>query len=153
MTAGRKPKPTHLKALAGTYRPDRANPAEPQPPVGLPEPPAELDAVGRQMWEFVGRELHACGMMTTVDGPQLHLLCMAWSRYCMASKKITPETMLLKSPKGYPIQNPYLSIMNKAFEQVQKTLTELGMSPSSRSRVMRSGGGDEGGEMETWLNG
>ena len=28
MTAGRKPKPTALKLIQGTYRPDRANPNE-----------------------------------------------------------------------------------------------------------------------------
>jgi P27 family predicted phage terminase small subunit len=43
--------------------------------------------------------------------------------------------MLVKSPSGYAIQNPWLSIANKAFDQMMKLMTEFGMTPSSRSRV------------------
>jgi len=43
--------------------------------------------------------------------------------------------MIVKSPKGYPIQNPFLAIANKAQRTCMDILTEFGMTPSSRTRV------------------
>jgi hypothetical protein len=43
--------------------------------------------------------------------------------------------MIVRSPRGYPIQSPYLAIANKAWQQVQQGLAEFGMSPSARTRV------------------
>ena len=42
----------------------------------------------------------------------------------------------MKAPKtGVPMQNPALSIANKAMQEMTKLLAEFGMTPSSRSKV------------------
>jgi P27 family predicted phage terminase small subunit len=43
--------------------------------------------------------------------------------------------MVIKSPSGYPMPNPYLGIANKALNHCQKLWAELGLTASSRSRV------------------
>lgn len=51
MQRGRPRKPTAQKALAGTLRKDRTNPAEPSgPPTALPEPPQALTEDERAAW-------------------------------------------------------------------------------------------------------
>jgi P27 family predicted phage terminase small subunit len=46
---------------------------------------------------------------------------------------------MVRSPSGYPIQNPMLAIANKAQEQCLKILAEFGLTPSSRSRIRPDG--------------
>jgi len=65
----------------------------------------------------------------------LAMLAQTWMRYTTASDRLRKTGLLVKAPSSYPIQNPHLAIMNKAQEQLQKLLTEFGMTPSSRSRV------------------
>jgi P27 family predicted phage terminase small subunit len=43
--------------------------------------------------------------------------------------------MVRVTKNGFTEQNPYFPIANKAKEQMLKALIELGMTPSSRSRV------------------
>jgi hypothetical protein len=42
---------------------------------------------------------------------------------------------LLKSPSGYVQQSPWMAIANKQLELMGRYMTELGMTPASRSRV------------------
>jgi P27 family predicted phage terminase small subunit len=42
---------------------------------------------------------------------------------------------VIKTNKGYPIQNPYLGISNTALENIRRFLIEFGMSPASRSKL------------------
>jgi threonine dehydratase len=42
---------------------------------------------------------------------------------------------VVKSPTGYPIQSPYVSIANRQTEIMMKIATEFGFTPASRSRI------------------
>lgn len=65
---GRPRKPTAQKALAGTLRPSRENPAEPSlTPAPLPEPPANLTAFERQAWEDLRRLIDPMQIATAAD--------------------------------------------------------------------------------------
>ena len=52
-----------------------------------------------------------------------------------AEDALKKHGVLVKSPNGSPMPNPYLAIANKAMEQMRALLAEFGMSPSSRTRV------------------
>ena len=45
--------------------------------------------------------------------------------------------MVIKSPSGYPVHNPYLSIANTALKQLQQFANEFGMTPSSRTKAAK----------------
>jgi P27 family predicted phage terminase small subunit len=50
--------------------------------------------------------------------------------------KLREYGAVLKSPtKGVPLLSPYLTIANRAMEQMRQFLSEFGMSPASRSRI------------------
>jgi phage terminase small subunit len=42
---------------------------------------------------------------------------------------------MVKSPSGYPIQSPYVSIANRHAELMMRISAESGFTPASRSRI------------------
>ena len=143
MKAGRKPKPTQMKVVQGTFRKDRANPNEAKPKKQLPPCPDFLKGTARQEYFRIGRKLERIGVLTEVDDIALIGLCQSWAEYLEATEQASKTGMLVKSPSGYPIFNPYVTLANQALKRVKSFLTEFGMTPSSRSRVMASPGENE----------
>jgi P27 family predicted phage terminase small subunit len=83
----------------------------------------------------MGRKLRAFGLVTVIDKAALAAYCQAWGRWVEAEQQLRKYGPVIKSPSGFPIQSPYLTIANKAMEQMTRMLVEFGMTPSSRSRV------------------
>jgi P27 family predicted phage terminase small subunit len=146
MTAGRKPKPTQMKVVQGTFRKDRANPSEPKPKRQLPPCPDFLEGRTRKEYYRIGRKLERIGVLTEVDDLALIGLCQSWAEYLETTEQARKTGMLVKSPSGYPIVNPYVVLANQALKRVKSFLTEFGMTPSSRSRVMAAPREDEDDE-------
>jgi len=132
---GRKPKPKAMKILAGTFREDRANPHEPVAPAAVPDCPLHLSDDARQEWFRVCGVLAKMGILSEHYRTPLAMYCAAYARWANAEKEVREGGEIVKSPNGYPIQNPYLAVANKAMEQMIKLAPEFGMSPSSLSRV------------------
>ena len=135
MTAGRKPKPTALKLIQGTYRPDRANPSEPRPKPGIPPCPKYLQGEARRQYRKTARKLARIGLLTELDDMALSMLCQGWADYLEATDQVMKSGMLVKSPNGFPVLNPYLVAANQALKKVRSLLVEFGMTPGSRSRI------------------
>jgi P27 family predicted phage terminase small subunit len=135
MTAGRKPKPTKMKVVQGTFRKDRVVLNEPKPKNQLPPCPDFLEGKARQEYFRIGRKLERIGVLTEVDELALVSLCQSWAEYIEATEQARKTGMLVKSPSGYPILNPYVTLANQALKRVRSFLTEFGMTPSSRCRV------------------
>jgi P27 family predicted phage terminase small subunit len=136
MTAGRKPKPTQMKVVQGTFRKDRANPCEPKPKKGMPPCPDFLEGMARKEYFRIGRKLERIGILTEVDDLALIGLCQSWAEYLESTEQVRKTGMLVKAPSGYPILNPYVTLANQALKRVKAFLTEFGMTPSSRTRVV-----------------
>jgi len=130
-----KPLPTALKIFKNTARKDQLNEFEPAPARDQIQPPDNLSDGALKNWGLVVEQLKSAGIMTNLDNQALGLYCEAYSRWCEANSKIAEHGMVIKAPSGYPVQSPYLSISNKAFEQMRAMLSEFGMTPSSRSRI------------------
>ncbi len=135
MTVGRKSKPTALKLIQGTYRPDRTNPAEPKPRTGIPPCPKILQGDARKHYLKTARKLARIGLLTELDDLALSMLCQSWAEYLEATDQEIKTGMLVKSPNGFPVLNPYLIAANQALKMVRSLLAEFGMTPGSRSRI------------------
>lgn len=143
---GRKPKPTAEKALDGNPGKRPINDAEPQPPAvddAFDVPPPELagdDLVAaRTEWTRLAPLLRACRQITEADRAALLALCIEWARYLEARSKAYPR--VVKAPTGYAMPNPWLAIQTKALAGCLKLWPELGLTPSSRSRVTTAADG------------
>ena len=139
MNAGRKPKPTALKLIQGTYRPDRANPSEPHPRPVIPPCPKFLQGEAREAYRKTAKKLARIGLLTELDDMALSMLCQGWADYLEATDQVRKSGILVKSPNGFPVLNPYLVAANQALKKVRTLLVEFGMTPGSRSRIQALG--------------
>jgi phage terminase small subunit len=112
-----KPKPSALKVLQGTDRPDRANPAEPKPRRTAPTCPMWLEKEARREWRKLAPELVRIGLLTAVDGPAFAAFCQTFARYQQA--ELAGD--LAKIRVYLPLLRPLL--------------TEFGLTPAARARL------------------
>jgi P27 family predicted phage terminase small subunit len=143
MAAGRKPKPTNLKLIQGTYRQDRARPFEPKPRITIPPCPKFLQGEAQKQFKETAKKLARIGLMTELDDMALSMLCQGWQEYLEATEQVRKSGILVKSPNGFPVLNPYLTVANQALKKVRSLLAEFGMTPGSRSRINAAVADDE----------
>lgn len=132
---GRKPKPTSLRVLQGNPGKRPVNTDEPAFPALASDCPKHLGPMAATEWARMKELFKVQNIFTEADRAALSAYCLAWGRWVEAENNVRQSGMLVKSPSGYPMQNPWLSIANKAMEQMHKLMTEFGLTPSSRSRV------------------
>ena len=132
---GRKPKPTRLKIIEGNpgKRPLRGN--EPQPPRSQPTCPAHLSPTAKAEWKRLAQSLNKIGLLTQADRAALAAYCQSYGRWVEAERKLAETPTLLKTPAGYVQASPWLTISSKQLELMAKFMAELGLTPSSRSRL------------------
>jgi len=132
---GRKPTPTALRALRGNPGRRLLNRREPKPKGGLPPCPPNVKGEARAAWRQIAKMLRDAGIGTVLDRNAMMLLVEAWQTWVTATTALRQSGLLIKSPSGYPLQNPLLAIANKAHEQLVRLLAEFGMTPASRTRI------------------
>jgi P27 family predicted phage terminase small subunit len=132
---GPAPKPTELKILEGTYRADRAARNEPKPRVKIPSCPAWLQGEGRKEYFRVARLLMELRVITDADRTALAAYAQQYQRWIDAEDMIRKSGILIKSPNGFLMQNPCLPIANTALKNMQRLMSEFGLTPASRTRI------------------
>jgi len=133
---GRKPKPTAAKRLAGNPGRRRLNENEPQiKSKKLPSCPRHLDKEARKEWRRLAKQLAEAGILTEIDRAVFAAYCRAWSLYVKADQAVQQYGSIFISKNKQPYQSPYLNQMTAAMKDMVRFAAELGMTPSSRSRV------------------
>jgi P27 family predicted phage terminase small subunit len=132
---GRKPLPSNVVRLRGNPGKRRLNDAEPRPASRLPACPACLGEEARKEWKRLARELGDLGLLTRIDRGMLAAYCQAHALWVEAVSSIVRYGTMVKSPNGYPMQSPYVAVANKQVDIMVRIASELGMTPSSRTRI------------------
>lgn len=132
---GRRPKPTRLKALTGNPGKRPLNEDEPMPEMNVPECPPELGPVAHREWDRLVGELITLRILTNLDRAALAAYCGAYALWAEATESIQKFGTMVKSPSGYPIQSPYVSIANRQAEIMMRIASEFGFTPASRGRI------------------
>lgn len=136
LVRGRKPLPTRLHVLHGNPSKKRLNEAEPEHPSIDPACPDELrDPIARAEWDRIVPAL-AHGHVTTVDRATLIGYCVKWGQFLAADAEASKHPLIVRSASGSPIPNPALKISDRAMALMLKAAAELGITPSSRSRIV-----------------
>ena len=138
---GRKPKPTVLKLVSGSknIRKDIEN--EPMPEGDLHAPPETMTEKQKAIWRHAIENAPA-GLLRTLDGHLLNVWVIAADMHYEAMLQVQKFGMVVKSPKqGIPVQSPYLPIINRQAEIMLRSASELGFTPTSRSRITLGGRG------------
>jgi P27 family predicted phage terminase small subunit len=132
---GRKPKPTHIKAITGNPGKRRLNYDEPRPEIAIPECPPELSDAAKREWDRLVGELSKLRLITNLDRAALASYCCAYALWAEAVEAIQKYGSMVKSPNGYPIQSPYIAIANRQAEIMLRIASEFGFTPASRGRI------------------
>ena len=134
---GRKATPTHLKLLSGNPGHRKINHDEPEISDNLKSSdcPKDLNTATKKIWKST---LEKCpkGMIKSVDAAEFKRWCVACDLYNRAVHEVEVNGMVIISPdKGFPIQSPWVAIMNKQGEVMASAGSNLGFSPSSRTKI------------------
>ena len=132
---GRRPKPTRLKVLTGNPGKRPLNESEPRPDPAIPECPPELGELAHREWNRLVGELAVLNMLTNLDRAALAAYCGAYALWAEATQAIQKYGVMIKSPSGYPVQSPYVSVANRQAEIMMRIASEFGFTPASRSRI------------------
>lgn len=152
---GRPPKPTAIKELEGNPGKRPLNKNEPRPKQKAPKCPSWLEPDAKKEWRRLSKELEAMGLLTQVDMAAFAGYCQAFARWKEAEEFISKHGSILKTSSGYIQQIPQVSIAQQNLKQIRNFCSELGLSPSARSRlnINNTGGSIESDEMEGLLAG
>jgi P27 family predicted phage terminase small subunit len=131
---GRKPKPIYLKLLAGNPGKRPINTHAPAPPGELFEAPDWLSESQRAGWAYA-IAYSPPGLLRMLDRSLLVVWVVAEDLHRQALAEVGKLGLVVKTTAGNPIQNPYLPILNKQAAMMLKAASELGFTPSSRSRI------------------
>lgn len=108
---------------------------EPKAPSQKLPPPDHLSDIGKQAWQQAVDLLDSMGLYSTADAVALELFCQSYSDYREALDAIGKYGKVLKSPKGYMYQSPFIGMKNTAHEQLLRIAAEFGLTPVSRARL------------------
>jgi P27 family predicted phage terminase small subunit len=139
----RRPTPTALKVVTGSKRARAEGKDQPKPsalPTGVP---VWLPQKAVPHWPRLAKMLAKAKIATEADQVVIGVYATAFAEWLEAQEAIARLGVIVQSPTGYPIQNPWVAIANKAFERLHKTGVELGLTPAARTRVKTTGGDDE----------
>jgi P27 family predicted phage terminase small subunit len=140
-TSGRKPTPTHLELVRGTARRDRINKAEAKPAKGVLAPPPHLSARAKAAWKAVAPKLRRLGLLTELDDWALAAACEAYADLLTAREALRAAggglTYESATPTGVIVRSrPELRMISDADRRFRQWLSEFGLTPAARSRVM-----------------
>lgn len=152
MPAGRPRKPTALKALEGTLRPDRMNrgeacPARTRRP---PAPPARLEGRAAEIWRRLAAELHRLGVLTVLDHQTLADYCVLSAQIETAEKEAA-ATPVIDGAHGGKVRSPWVILLEHAIALRNRLGTELGLTPAARGRIDVKGAQAEANPYEKFL--
>ncbi len=142
---GRKPNPDPLPVITLAEGKD-ANATDPDAATSrtltvaapfCPEPVTE-NADALAVWQRLVPELIKAGLVTPIFEGMLAAYCMVFARWVEAERELRKTAKLVKSPSGYPLQNPWLAIANRAIEQMRQLGSDLGLSAAALTRISRS---------------
>lgn len=129
-----KPKPTHLKILQGNPGKRALNKNEPIPENELGDPPSHMTEGAKDVWRYILEESPA-GMIKSTDAIEMTVLCTAFDIYLQAADHLRREGMTVVNAVGLQVPSPWISVMGKQTDTITKITSNMGLSPSSRSRI------------------
>jgi P27 family predicted phage terminase small subunit len=151
--AGRRPKPTHLKVVAGNPGKRAINKKEPKPAREIPSCPAYLSDTAKVAWGRLSVLLDRMGVLTEADGVALERLCDCYAEILECRALIEEQGRTYSSIRGVgdddsPIEqvlmkaNPAVAMLADADRRFKSYLVEFGLTPAARSKVQTKGDGD-----------
>lgn len=140
---GRKPTPTVLRVLRGNPGKRPVNTNEPEPEdlsTVCPEEIAENDDARKEWFRTIVPAIHT-RQITSADRAMAIAHCELWATWRSQLAAAGKHAHVVAVGKNnYPTPNPARGMANKTFFLLKQVDAELGLTPTSRSRVTKGKG-------------
>jgi P27 family predicted phage terminase small subunit len=101
-----------------------------------PDCPPELGPVARAEWHRLVPELARLNLITHLDRAPLAIYCVAYAQWVDAAEFIQKFGSMVKTPSGFPVQSPYVAILNRQADTMIRIASEFGFTPASRAKLI-----------------
>jgi P27 family predicted phage terminase small subunit len=139
MVKGRKPQATAIKEASGAFikDPQRRNKSEPEAKRGWPIAPKHVmsDAIAFECWTNVCTTLDELAILTTADQSLMALYCSTYSQWLWLAETVKDGNCSVTNVQGNVTTSPEAQQVHKYADRLLKMMSELGLTPSSRSRL------------------
>ena len=136
-------KPTELKKLQGTFRPDRDQETGVNLPDNMPYCPSFLSDTARAEWRRIAGQLHKAGILKSVDRAALAAFVDAYGRFADLTEELRHEPLTFTTKTGYMSPNPKVKMATTAKSDMLKWAAQLGLTPSARGRLVLENKGSQ----------
>ncbi len=136
--SGGQRKPTMLKIVTGTARPDRLRAKEPMPPPAIPAAPDWLSAEARGYFERIAQLAGRLGVLAESDREIVALAAHAFEEFRAADAIVVRAGLLIARDGRYGriyVRNPALAVRRDAWQRYRDALRAMGLDPVARSTV------------------
>lgn len=131
------PKSIREHKASGNYRESRHGkdglPVEQPEGSGLP---GQMSPHAQAFWNVITANLEYAGFISRIDGPKLRLAADAWADYVEACEELQRLGMYMTKGTKYGevrYVNPAYTVKTKAWDIINRSLSEFGMSPRMRT--------------------
>lgn len=155
MGKGRKPLPTAMHEANGSYKinPSRKNKEEPVAPAGRPDIPESVacNEVAFGAWNRISAILEQMRVLTQADQFVLEQYANDYAQWYSLNKMVANGACSTVSKYGAQLM-PEASQLHAYANRMLKILTELGLTPSSRTKLKAAAPMEDDPFME-WMKG
>ncbi|NFO65443.1 phage terminase small subunit P27 family [Clostridium botulinum] len=100
--------------------------------------PTSLNEIGIKEWKRMYKLIQKeCKDFTDKDLALLEVYCKNYEKWIKSEKFLDDNGYSYICSTGYPSQYPEVTISNNAQKQMISAMRELGLSPASRSKIMK----------------
>lgn len=137
MTTGKQPIPTAILRNRGSRRANQRQ-GEPEPQKGSPATPAGLTEIEEAIWSDVTSSLLGMGVLTVVDGAQLHRYAVLSARWIECEQVLRSEGMfyVVDGRNGRQTKpHPALAESRLLDASLRAMEAAYGLTPAARTRL------------------
>ena len=154
MVKGRKPLANAIKEASGAFAkdPQRRNADEPKPKLGRPRIPdaVESDPTAKSRWHWVCDQLESMNLLAVTDQGLIAGYCLDYSMMLALWEVIKGGQVSETDKDGRTKLKPEANQFHTYSDRILKREAELGLTPSSRSRL-KAPQNEEEDAFEQWL--
>ncbi len=97
--------------------------------------PEDLPRKGQDLWERVAPKLSEMGLLTPVDIPAFHVMCMTYGLAFEAAEALAVDGLMTDGVHGTVKKHPAATILNEFLAQFRLWCAEFGLTPAARQRL------------------
>jgi P27 family predicted phage terminase small subunit len=106
--------------------------AIPETLAGLPE----LNLVAKAEWDRIAKLRGQLRTLTELDRAALAIYSTVYAIWVEAQKMIKKNGAMVRSPKDFPMQSPYIGLANRQAEIMLRIASGFGFAPASRAQMV-----------------